>query len=294
MGMVLSVSTNKKILIGIGFTLLSGSLLAFMDALSKYLTGSFHPIQVIWSRYFFHALLVVLFLLATQSRPIFKSNRLGLQLSRSAALFGGTLALYTSLKYLPLADAAAIQFFAPVLVTILSGVFLGEKIGYRRYGAVVIAFIGVMLVVQPGVNFKWPMILPMLTAFLVAIYLIQTRALHGIDHAYTTLFYSTVFGVVLLALIIPFYWEQPSLAELMLMVTQGCIGAIGHLLLIKGFKFAPASVLSPFLYSQLLMSVLISVGYFGDPLTIGIIAGALLIVGSGIYIWHRELKLSNQ
>lgn len=283
---------QQGVLLGILLVIVSGSLLAIMDAVSKYLTGSFQPVQVVWSRYFFHAIIVISYLLLTHSRAVFKSNRLGLQMRRSAALFGATAAMYTSLKYLPLADAASVQFFAPVLVTVFSGLFLAEKIGFRRYGAVLMAFIGVLIVVQPGADFKLPMLLPLITAFLLAIFLIQTRALRGVDDDYTTLFYSTLFGVVVLIVIVPFFWVQPTFTQFLIMCVQGSLGAIGHLLLIKGFKYAPASLLSPFLYSQLLMSVILSVSYFGDPLTVGIFAGATLIVGSGVYIWHREVYLA--
>ena len=122
-----SVTSQKHIILAIFLTIIGGSLLAIMDAISKDLTSSFEVIQVLWSRYFFHALIVMVYLLLRQPRNIFKSNRPKVQLQRSFLLFGATLAMYTSLKYLPLADAAAVQFFSPVLVTILSSFFLGEK-----------------------------------------------------------------------------------------------------------------------------------------------------------------------
>jgi len=266
--------------------------MAVMDGISKHLTGSFDVVQVLWSRYFFHAIIVVAYLLLTRSRSVFKTNKPKIQLQRSFALFAATCAMYTSLKYLPLADAAAMQHAAPVLVTIISGIFLGEKIGVRRYGAVVAAFIGVLIIVQPGADFQWPILLPLFTALMLAIFLIQTRALQDHDDVYTTLFYSTLIGVIVFIVIVPFFWKQPNLGEFLLMCTQGTLGAIGHLALIKGFKYASASVLSPFLYSQLLVSVIISVTYFTDPLTVMMLGGAGLVVASGVYIWHREIYLA--
>lgn len=282
----------KAIALGIFLTIFAGSSMAIMDAISKHLTGSFEPVQVIWSRYFFHALVVVIYLLLTQSRSVFKTNRPKMQLQRSFALFAATFAMYSSLKYLPLADAAAMQHLAPVLVTIVSGIFLGEKIGIRRYLAVIAAFCGVLIIVQPGADFKWAILLPLFTAVMLSIFLIQTRALQGHDDAYTTLFYSTLVGVIILMIAAPFFWRQPNLNEFLLMCVQGSLGAVGHLALIKGFKYASASVLSPFLYSQLLVAVVLSVTFFADPLTIAIGGGASLIVASGIYIWHREVYLA--
>jgi drug/metabolite transporter (DMT)-like permease len=289
---IIDSAPQKAIALGILLTIFAGSAIAIMDGISKYLTGSFEPVQVIWSRYFFHAIVVVIYLLVTQSRSVFKTNRPKMQLQRSLALFAATCAMYTSLKYIPLADAAAVQHAAPVLVTIVSGIFLGERIGVRRYLAVFAAFCGVLIIVQPGTEFKLAILLPMITAAMLAIFLIQTRALQDHDDAYTTLFYSTFVGVIILMFVIPFFWRQPTLNEFLLMCVQGSLGAIGHLALIRGFKYATASVLSPFLYSQLLVSVIISILYFADPLTLAIGLGASLIVASGIYIWHREVYLA--
>ena len=289
-----STASQKHIILAIFLTIIGGSLLAIMDAISKDLTSSFEVIQVLWSRYFFHALIVLVYLLLHQPRNIFKSNRPKIQLQRSFLLFGATLAMYTSLKYLPLADAAAVQFFSPVLVTILSSFFLGEKIGIRRYLAVIAAFCGVLIIIQPGTGFRWAILLPMITAFLLAIFLIQTRQLNNVDDPYTTLFYSTLVGVIILIFIAPFFWQQPNSYELILMCLQGGLGAAGHLAIIKGLQYATASFLSPFLYSQLIVASIVSVIYLGDPLTIEIILGSGLIVLSGIYIWYREVYLENK
>jgi drug/metabolite transporter (DMT)-like permease len=285
-------SVQSNILLGILLTIAAGSSMAMMDAISKHLTGSFNVVQVLWSRYFFHAIIVVVYLLATRSRSVFKSSRPVTQLQRSFALFTATAAMYTSLIYLPLADAAAVQHVAPVLVTIISAVFLGEKVGLRRFGAILAGFVGVLIIIQPGAEFEWPILLPLITAFMLAIFLIQTRTLQEHDDAYTTLFYSTFVGAIVFIVIVPFFWRQPTVDEFLLMCVQGSLGAIGHLALIKGFKYASASVLAPFLYSQLLVSVILSVTFLADPLTVMMLAGASLIVASGIYIWHREVYLA--
>ena len=294
MNLIIPPSSQRTLILAIFLTVLGGGSLAVMDAISKELTNYFEVAQVLWSRYFFHAAIVIAYLLSFQPRSVFKSNKPKLQIQRSFLLFGATVAMYTSLKYLPLADAAAVQFFSPVLVTILSSLFLGEKIGIRRYVAVITAFCGVIIIIQPGADFRWAIILPVITAFLLAIFLIQTRKLSDYDNSYTTLFYSTLVGVIFLICVAPFFWRQPNVTEFLLMGLQGGLGAAGHLAIIKGFQYATASFLSPFLYSQLIVASVLSVMYLGDPLTIEIFIGAGLIVISGIYIWYREVYLQSK
>ena len=294
MNLITPPSSQRTLILAIFLTVLGGGSLAVMDAISKELTNYFEVAQVLWSRYFFHAAIVIAYLLSFQPRSVFKSNKPKLQIQRSFLLFGATVAMYTSLKYLPLADAAAVQFFSPVLVTILSSLFLGEKIGIRRYVAVITAFCGVIIIIQPGADFRWAIILPVITAFLLAIFLIQTRKLSDYDNSYTTLFYSTLVGVIFLICVAPFFWRQPNVTEFLLMGLQGGLGAAGHLAIIKGFQYATASFLSPFLYSQLIVASVLSVMYLGDPLTIEIFIGAGLIVISGIYIWYREVYLQSK
>ena len=286
--------SQKKAVFAILLTLMGGGVLAVMDAISKELTNSLPVIQVVWSRYFFHAIIVIIYLFLLHPQTVFISKQPKIQLQRSFLLFIATLAMYTSLKYLPLADAAAVQFFAPVLVTILSSVFLKEKIGIRRYLAVIAAFFGVLIIIQPGFDFRWATLLPLSTAFLLAIFLIQTKKLQKHDSAYTTLFYTTLVGVIILLLIVPFNWRQPEMRELILMCFQGGLGAAGHLAIIKGLQYATASFLSPFLYSQLLVAVVLSFVFLGDPLTIEVIVGAGLIVISGVYIWYREVYIQEK
>ena len=294
MNLIIPPSSQRTLILAIFLTVLGGGSLAVMDAISKELTNYFEVAQVLWSRYFFHAAIVIAYLLSFQPRSVFKSNKPKLQIQRSFLLFGATVAMYTSLKYLPLADAAAVQFFSPVLVTILSSHFLGEKIGVRRYIAVITAFCGVIIIIQPGADFRWAIILPVITAFLLAIFLIQTRKLSDYDNSYTTLFYSTLVGVIFLICVAPFFWRQPNVTEFLLMGLQGGLRAAGHLAIIKGFQYATASFLSPFLYSQLIVASVLSVMYLGDPLTIEIFIGAGLIVISGIYIWYREVYLQSK
>ncbi|NIR32574.1 MAG: DMT family transporter [Gammaproteobacteria bacterium] len=270
-------------------TVLAGAMLASMDAVGKYLTADLDVLQIVWARYTFHTLIVLGVLAARGGLGFVRARRPGLQTLRGGALLGATLCLYTALAYVPLADATAVQFFAPVLVTVLSGIFLREHVGARRIAAVLAGFGGVLLIVRPGLaGGDWHMLLPLGAACMLALYLLLTRRLSGADDSRTTLFYTTALGAVLLTLVVPAVWRTPAPEALALMIAMGALGATAHLGLIIAFGFAPASVLSPFLYAQLVWAGVVSVLYFGDPLTPPMIIGALVLVVSGLYIWWRE------
>lgn len=275
--------------LGVGLTVLAGAMLATMDATGKYLQGELHVLQVVWGRYVFHTLIVFAVLSAHGGPAFLRARRPVLQTMRAGALLGATLCLYTALGYVPLADATAVQFFAPVLVTLVSGLFLREHVGPHRLGAVIAGFLGVVLIVRPGLpGTDWHMLLPLGAACMLSLYLLLTRQLAGWDGPGTTIFYTTALGAVVLSLLVPGVWRAPAPGELVLMVSMGALGAGGHLCLINAFGFAPASVLSPFLYAQIAWAAVLSVTWFGDPLTAPMLLGTLVLVGSGLYLWWRE------
>lgn len=280
---------RRRLALGMVLTVAAGGMLASMDAVGKHLSGGLDVLQVVWARYSFHALIVFAALAYRGGFGFVRARRPGLQTLRSAALLGATLCLYTALVYVPLADATAVQFFAPVLVTLLSAVFLREQVGPRRITAVLAGFGGVMLIVRPGFGDTDPyLLLPLVAAVLLAMYLMLTRQLSGTDRQEATLFYTTALGAIVLSLLMPLVWEMPTAGELALMLVMGGLGAAAHLCLVVAFASAPASVLSPFLYAQLLWASVISLAYFGDPLTAMMLCGTLVLVGSGLYVWWRE------
>ncbi|WP_404863144.1 DMT family transporter [Georhizobium sp. MAB10] len=277
-----------RLLLGIVLTVGSTFVLASMDALSKLLTGDLPVVQVVWGRYFFHTL-IVMTVLALRAKPGFwKSRRLDLQLVRALLLCATTFLLYASLIHVPLADATAVLFFAPVLVTLLAYLVLGESVGPRQLVAVVVGFLGVLLIIRPGFGAEAAMLIPLGAAVLLAFFYLLTRLVGRYDGASTTLFYTTSVGAVLFSLALPFVWETTTLPQIGLMAAMGSLGALGHFLLVRAFAIAPASSLSPFLYSQIVAAATISVVVFGDPLQWTMIAGAGLLVGSGIYVWLRS------
>lgn len=277
----------------IAMIIVTGGVLAGMDVTAKYLALSVPVLVVLWGRYFFHTVITfTVYAGKRRSLSFLRARRPGLQLIRAIALFGATSFMYVAITLMPLGDAAAIQFMAPVLVTLVSGVFLGEHVGPRRLAAVAVAFVGVLLVARPGSGvLGWTALLPMATAILLAVYMVMTRVIRTKDNPDATTFYSTAVGALVLTLIVPFYWQALTPAQWGLMVTMGMAGAIGHFLLVKAFHSAEASMLAPFTYSQVVGAILWGLLIFGDVPSIWTAAGATLIIGSGIYVWYRETRM---
>ena len=273
--------------------IVTGGLLAGMDVTAKYLALELPVLLVLWGRYFFHT--VITFSVYAGKRRSFqflRARRPGLQLIRAASLFGATSFMYVAITRMPLGDAAAIQFMAPVLVTLLSGLFLGEHVGPRRLAAVVVAFVGVLLVARPGSGvLGWSALLPVATAILLAVYMVMTRVIRTKDDPAATTFYSTAVGALVLTALVPFFWQELTLFQWGLMITMGMAGAIGHFLLVQAFHSAEASMLAPFTYSQVVGAILWGFFIFGDVPSLWTAGGATLIIGSGIYVWYRETRL---
>lgn len=270
--------------------IVTGVVLAGMDVTAKYLALGAPVLMVIWGRYFFHTVITFAVLAGRRrSLAFLKAQRPGLQLVRALCLFGATGFMYVAITMMPLGDAAAIQFMAPVLVTVISGLFLGEHVGPRRIGAVITAFIGVLFVARPGTEaFSWVAVLPFVTAILLGAYMVLTRVIRTKDHPDATTFYSTAVGALCLSLAVPFVWQSLNGFEWLLMVTMGAAGALGHYLLVQAFHSAEASMLAPFTYSQVVAAIVWGFVVFGDVPSIWTAMGATLIIGSGIYVWYRE------
>lgn len=265
-------------------------VLSGMDVTGKYLSQTYPVLFVLWGRYVFHtAITFGVYTAKRRSLSFLKANRPGLQFIRALAMIGATGTMYFALTQMPLGDAAAIQFLAPVIVTVLSGLFLGEYVGRRRIVAVGVAFVGVMFVARPGSGvFGWVAVLPLLTAILLAVYMIMTRTLRTMDHPDVTTFYSTALGSVGLTLAVPFVWHALSPFEWGLMVTMGLAGALGHFLIVQAFHSVEASLLAPFTYAQVLAAMMWGYIVFADVPSVWSTVGAGLIVGSGLYVWYRE------
>lgn len=274
---------------GIGLMCAAVILFGSLDVAAKYLSTRMDVLQVVWARYVFHFLASFVFANPWTVPGMLRSRRPGLQVARSALLLIATVTNFTALRYLQVDQTVAISFSAPFFVAVLAGPLLGEWVGARRLVAIVVGFIGVLVVTRPGLDMHWAFALTFASAVIYAFYNIWTRVLAAYDPATTTLFYSALIGALVVMPLVPFVWTWPqSPLDWALMVGVGAFGAIGHWFLILAHRQAPAAVVAPFVYTELLWVVMLGWLVFGDLPSEWTLAGAAIVIGSGLYLLYRE------
>jgi len=279
---------------GIMLMVCATTLFGFMDATVKYLARDYAVPQIVWARFSFHLLIFIAIYARTSNVPLlFRSARPGLQLLRSILLLSATMMFFTALSFLPLAEAISIGFVSPLVVTALAIPILKERVGVRRWIAILVGFAGVLIVIQPGTGiFHWAAVLPLGMAVCYAFYQILTRIAGRTEDARTSQLWGPCVGVLVLSAVVPWLWVPPTLEGWILMGFAGACGGCGHLLLIKGYEVAPASVMSPFVYTQLLWMILLGYVVFGDIPALTTLLGGAIVIGSGLYIFRREAFLA--
>jgi drug/metabolite transporter (DMT)-like permease len=264
----------------------------FMDAIAKYLVLQMSTVEVVWARYT-GAFLIPFVLLNPWTRPqLMVTPRLGLQLGRSVLVLLSTLFNFVALRYLQLADAVALIFSTPCFVAALSGPLLGERVRWRRWTAIGVGFLGVIVVTRPGPGtFQPAALLSLAAALCYALFSVATRMLARTDSNETTLFYSNIVGALAMLPVLPFVWTTPTdPLVITLLVSSGAIASFGHYLLIAAHRLAPAAVLSPFIYTEIVLVTILGFLVFGDVPSRWTIAGAAIVIASGIYLLHRERR----
>ena len=267
-----------------------GAIAVFMgmDAMAKELRTAHSVVLVVWAR-FACSLIVIAAMLGRRLPQIARTAHPLLQWTRAGLLLIATTALYIGLGYMPLAEATAITFLGPLIVTGLSVPLLGEKVGIRRWMGVACGFLGALVVIRPGTGFlDWAAIYPLIDAIGFALVQIITRHVRLSDHPLTTLFYTSLVGTVITTPVIPFFWTMPEAQGWMLILGLGTFGVIGHYAMIKSLDLAQASVIAPFHYSSLFWATLFGFVFFGDFPDAWTVVGAVIIAGSGLYVFHRE------
>lgn len=284
----LHVQPNPRL--GIVWMLLTMMLFVALDAVAKALVATYPVMQVVWARYFFHAVLLIV-LLGPRLPRVIRTRRLGLQVVRALFLVVTSLLFFASLATLKLVEASTIMFLSPILVTALSVPILGEKVGIRRWMGVAVGFVGALIIIRPGLGvMQWAALLVLGAALANALYQIATRLLHNTDETLTTLLYTAVVGSIATSLIVPFLWVTPDPIGWGLMALAGLLGGIGHFCLIRAFTLAAPPVVAPFSYSSLVWSTLFGFLIFAELPDLWTLVGAALIVAGGLYIFHREQK----
>jgi drug/metabolite transporter (DMT)-like permease len=270
--------------------LLAGLCLSSLDATGKYLVRDHALFVVVWARYAGQMLVVTPFAWNRAGRGFWRTQRPWTQLLRSGCLLVATFCFFGGLRYLPLAEASAITFLAPVFVVLLSGPLLGERPTRARWIAAIAGFVGILILVRPGsAVFRPAALLPLVAAFCNALYLMITRKLTG-ENPYTTLFYSALVGTVGLSVALP--WEigegSAGWRELGQFLLLGLLAGLGHWLVIGAYNLAPASLLTPLAYLQILWAT--SYGYliFGQLPDRWSGLGMAVVVGSGLWLALQE------
>ncbi len=279
-------STRKGILL----MLLAILLFTMMDALAKGLVQRYPTPQVVWARFTGQTLLVVLIL--NRNLPsVLRTKHPFIHILRSATQLGATAFFFTSLNYIGLAEATALTDINPVLITLGAALFLGEKLGPRRIGGVVAAMVGAMLIIRPGLGVFTPAaLLPLACAICYAASALMTRKVGSTETAWTSMFYAALFGTLATSALLPGVWVPVPMADIPVFLTVGCLGTAAQLALIRSFSMAEASSVAPFGYAGIVLATfwgILLYGEYPDALTL---AGASIIVGAGLYVWHRETR----
>lgn len=278
-------------------------LLPCMDAIAKYMANfqAMSPGQVTFYRFFFQMVLTLPLLVTVSGKGAFRAKRPWMNLLRGALHAAATLLFFTSVKYMPLADVFAIYFVEPFILTAMSALFLGETVGWRRWMAILIGFGGAMIVIQPSFAiFGVKALLPVVCAFLYAIYLFLNRAIGDADPPLTMQTLSGLGGTVFMGLaLLAGHWLgngdfapglPTSLFTLAILIILGGLSGYGHLLVVHAFRLAPLSILAPFQYFEIISATALGLLVFGDFPSAAKWLGVAIIVGSGLYIIWRERK----
>jgi drug/metabolite transporter (DMT)-like permease len=274
--------------------LIVASVLCFtiLDAVVKFLTQRYPVPLLVWARYAVQALAMALWLLPQMGTALLRTNRLGMHLVRAAILPFSSLCFFSALKYLPLAEATAINYSTPVLVIILAVIFLGERMTRSRIALVIAGIAGMFLIVRPGSDvFQGAALLALGAAVFYGVFQILTRTLASEDSR-VLLFYPAIVGTLMMTVALPWYGVAVEVTwpDALLIVAAGLLGTVGHFLFILAFQRAPASALTPFTYMQLVWATLVGWVVFGTFPDAWTVAGMAVIAGSGLLIALHERR----
>ena len=267
-------------------------MLPIMDGFAKYLSSTLPVLQITWSRYFFTIVITLPIMLFFFRKNLTWTEQPKLQLIRGLLLFCANILFFYSISIISLAKAITLAFIAPLIVTALSPFLLGEKVGYKRWAAVITGFIGSLIVIRPGfVELNLASIAALGTGVLYGFYLIITRKLHDSDNPLLTLLLTGIVGAVLGSLIMPTVWVSPTITEWYMMFAIGFFASLGHLFIILSLRYADASKLAPFGYFEIVTSIIIGYYFFNHFPDSWTFLGLFIIISSGIYIFRREHKI---
>ena len=274
------------------FSLLGWMFLPVMDGFAKYLSDDLPILQITWARYFFTVAFVFPIMFFFYKKQLVWSDKPKLQILRGLILLSANICFFYAISIISLAKALTLAFIAPLIVTAFSPILLGEKVGFRRWTAVAVGFIGSLVVIRPGfLELNLASLAALGTGFFYGFYLIITRKLSTSDNPLLTLLITGMVGAILVSVVIPFYWVKPTLNQWSLMAGIGVFACVGHLFLILSLKYADASKLAPLGYTEIIPNVIIGYYFFQELPDTWTYLGLFIIVLSGLYISKREYYL---
>ena len=281
-----TVAATKK---GILLMLLGIVLFTAMDALAKGLVARYPTPQVVWARFAGQAVLVALFLGPAKILPTLNSDYPKLHMLRSACQLGATALFFASLGYIGLAEATALTDVNPVLITLGAALFLGERLGPRRIFGVLVAMIGALIVVRPGMGvFSAAALLPLGCAVCYAAASLLTRKLGQREGPWTSLLHAALFGALVTGCAMPFVWQPIALPDIARFLALGVLGTAAQLCVIRSFSMAEASAVAPFAYVGIVLATGWGIVFYNEYPDRFTVLGAGVIVAAGLYVWHRE------
>lgn len=276
--------------IGIGFMLLAMAILPVIDVIAKHLGQTGMPVlMIVWARLTFGALMTLPLALPHVGLRGLIPDRPALHALRASLLTAATFLFFWSLKFLPIADALAIFFVQPLVVTALSPLVLGERVGPRRWAAVAFGFLGTLIIIRPGLTTLNPGALMALgSGTSLALYLLLTRRISGAQKAIVTTFHTNALGALITTALVPLVWTAPGPSDWALLLALAAIANLGHYCIVRAYDHAEASLLAPLAYTEMVTSTLMGYVFFGDFPDAWTFLGVAILIASAIYISLRE------
>ncbi len=275
---------------GIVLMLAAIALFSTMDAVAKLLIERTPVMQVVWARYA-GQMAVVAVILAPRLPVLIRTRNIWLQLLRSAFLFAATFSFFTSLSYMQIASATAVMNIHPVILTLGAALILREKLGPRRIFGIAMALLGALIIIRPGADVFQPWaLLPLVAGLFYAAYSLATRFLGRNEPILTSFLYTALLGTLAATVLVVPVWQTPSATDWLIYLGLGIAGAAGQFCLIRSLTVAEAGAVAPFGYAGVIFSTLWGLAVFGEVPDAVTLLGALVIVGAGVYVWHRETR----
>ena len=277
---------------GIAFACAAVVVFSAVNAMAKWQAASYPISEIVFFRSLFALLPVLLLAVRGGFGRALATSMPGTHFLRSLIWFVSVYSTFAAYHLLPMADAAAIAFSAPLFLTALSALVLHERVGIHRWSAVTAGFLGVLIMIRPGAGmFQWGALFALCNAVCYAVGSLAVRQMASTERSVTIVFYTMLLATLLSGLTLPFLWVAPSPLDFAMMVAMGLLGGIGQLLVVQAFHHAPASAVAPWNYTAMIWAALLGWGFWGEVPDETLLVGAAIVIGSGLYLLHRETRL---